>query len=55
MFMRLCVQCHLHRDICHAGLTELCGHVSTESFSAFDDIPTNGLVADPGLKTDGRT
>jgi hypothetical protein len=29
--------------------------VSEESFSAFDEIATNGLVADSGLETDGRT
>lgn len=29
--------------------------VSKESFSAFDETPTDGLVADAGLETDGRT
>ena len=45
----------LHCSTCqetHAGLTELCG-LSKESFSAIDETPTNGLVADTGLETDG--
>jgi len=29
--------------------------VSKESWSAFDETPTNGLVADTGLETDGST